>query len=486
MMDGGSRRAGPWPLLAMTVLVLLLAVFLFIKWQRRDAGPAVVKDPVPALTTPVPVTPQVPTAQTPQTPVTPPKDPREETYKEQVREAGLAIEAKHWDDAESAVKKARDLFDRPELNALLDKVTLGRDAEEAAVKAEADARRKQEKAWVDARDRVDKDREKFFYDDAWAALENLAKDFPKILQDQRYIGLTSTVRAIREDADSHYKRYMAEAEKAFSEGRFAPAILSARKAGEIYPERKAIVKEFQDRVNDILLQRTMVRVACNVPCTIGSEEPKDENPVRVVTLPTFFIDKYEVTNEEYLGFVTATGHAPPPPSRNVPPAWNLGKPVVGKEKHPVVNVTYADAEAYSKWAGKRLPTADEWEVAARGPDKREYPWGNAFTEKENVFHCNCVEYWQLTKTLYGTMPVDAFDGANSASFYGVYGMGGNAWEWTSTSVKRKVAEKEEEFRVLKGGSFMTPAKAIRCANAYPEDPTLGHPDVGFRCVRDVK
>src|SRR5204862_2157453 len=99
-------------------------------------------------------------------------------------------------------------------------------------------------------------------------------------------------------------------------------------------------------------------------------------------------------------------------------------------RHPVVNVSYADAEAYAAWAGKRLPSADEWEVAARGPDKREYPWGNAFTEKENVFHCNCVEYWQLTKTLYGTLPVDAFDGANSASFYGVYGMGGNTWEWT--------------------------------------------------------
>ena len=82
--------------------------------------------------------------------------------------------------------------------------------------------------------------------------------------------------------------------------------------------------------------------------------------------------------------------------------------------------------------------------------------------------------------------MDHFDGANSASFYGVYGMGGNVWEWTSTPKMRKVGNKNEEFRVLKGGSFMTPARAIRCANAYPEDPTLGHPDVGFRCVRDVK
>jgi formylglycine-generating enzyme required for sulfatase activity len=158
----------------------------------------------------------------------------------------------------------------------------------------------------------------------------------------------------------------------------------------------------------------------------------------------------------------------------------------GREKHPVVFVSYADVEGYAAWAGKRLPTADEWEVAARGPDKREFPWGNAFTEKENVFHCNCVEYWQLTKNPPGTLAVDAFDAANSASFYGVYGMGGNVWEWTSSKKMRMVGGKPEEFRVLKGGSFMTGARSIRCASVMPEDPTLALPDVGFRCVKDVK
>ena len=65
-------------------------------------------------------------------------------------------------------------------------------------------------------------------------------------------------------------------------------------------------------------------------------------------------------------------------------------------------------------------------------------------------------------------------------------MGGNVWEWTSTAVAGKVGERDAEFRVLKGGSFMTSARAIRCASQLPENPTLAHPDVGFRCVKEIR
>jgi formylglycine-generating enzyme required for sulfatase activity len=148
-------------------------------------------------------------------------------------------------------------------------------------------------------------------------------------------------------------------------------------------------------------------------------------------------------------------------------------------------VTWDDAAAYAKWAGKRLPTAEEWEVAARGPDKREFPWGGVFLEKEDKFPCNCLEYWQYNKnTAPGTTPVEDFEAGES--FFGVGGMAGNVWEWTSTAAPAKGAKPPPEFRVLKGGSFMTPQRALRCANVYAEDPRLPHPDVGFRCVRDVK
>jgi formylglycine-generating enzyme required for sulfatase activity len=229
-----------------------------------------------------------------------------------------------------------------------------------------------------------------------------------------------------------------------------------------------------------MLQRDMIRIP-SAACWIGNDHPEfpDEAPLRQVKLPAFFIDKYEVTHEDYYAFLVATGR--PVPARS--PYWLGGKPREGREKHPVVYVSYEDAEAYARWAGKRLPTAEEWEVAARGPDRREYPWGNLFSEKENTFHCNSLEFWQVHKHLSpGTARVDASDVPNDPSPFGVYGMGGNVWEWTSTS--GKVTGKEG--RVLKGGSFMTDKRAIRASNLYPEDPTLGHPDVGFRCVREIK
>ena len=473
MTDGEARRGGPWPLLAMTVLVLLLGAFLFIRWSRRDAGPAVVKEAPPPAPIQAPLPP--PTQPIPLQPVPPPppqKDPREETFKVKVAEAEEALKAKRWNDAEAAIKAAKECFDRPELKGLADAVQKGRDEETAAAKAEAEAKRKQEKAWVDARDHVEKAREKSFYDEATAALEGLVRDFPKMADDQRFVELREQIRPLQEEAHKIFTQLMADARKAFAEERFSLAILSARQAGDLYPERKPAVREFQERVNEVLLQKTMVKIVCTIPALIG-------NPPKPVTLPPFRIDKYEVTNEDYFAFVTATSHP-------VPPYWIKRKPPPGREKHPVTFVSYADAEAYAKWAGKRLHSAEEWEVAARGPDGREYPWGAAFNEKENVFHCNCLEYWQVTKSPPGTLPVDAFDAANSASFHGVYGMGGNVWEWTSTPAPGRVAGKDEEFRVLKGGSFMTPGRTIRSANAFAEDPTLPQPDVGFRCVRDVK
>src|SRR5690349_18436597 len=89
------------------------------------------------------------------------------------------------------------------------------------------------------------------------------------------------------------------------------------------------------------------------PFLMGSEEFPREGPVRTVDLPSFWIDRFPVTNEAYRVFVSATGH-------RLPVGWSSGQPPLGHDKHPVM-VTWTDATAYAAWAGKRLPTEAEWE-----------------------------------------------------------------------------------------------------------------------------
>jgi formylglycine-generating enzyme required for sulfatase activity len=190
----------------------------------------------------------------------------------------------------------------------------------------------------------------------------------------------------------------------------------------------------------------------------GDNETKNE----IVDLPGFYIDRYEVTNAHYKEFVDATGTTPPL-------HWVNGKIPAGLEKHPVVHVSWFDAEAYAKWAGKRLPTSTEWEKAARGTDVRTYPWGNEF----EPLYCNWDGTGIRATTPVGTFPL-------GRSFYGVDDMAGNVWEWCQDSYKGA------RDRIIRGGSWQTTEKdkkALRCFNfswnpANAKDKTLG-----FRCVR---
>lgn len=203
----------------------------------------------------------------------------------------------------------------------------------------------------------------------------------------------------------------------------------------------------------------------------------DERPPVTVDLDAYYIDRCEVTNAQFRLFMEASGH-------RAPVYWddeNYNHP-----EQPVVGVTWHDAAAYAKWAGKRLPTEAEWEKAARGTDGRMYPWGNEW----DSLKCNsniCADGNQFTA------PVASFRGG--ASPYGVMDMAGNVWEWcadwygSNYSRSPRKNPRGADFsgeRVLRGGSWCTTDHSyLRCANRNWFSPDFGFGDAGFRCARDV-
>ncbi len=209
----------------------------------------------------------------------------------------------------------------------------------------------------------------------------------------------------------------------------------------------------------------------------------DELPQQKVYLKSFFIDKYEVTNNRYLAYVEATG-------AYRPATWKEGRIPTGQEHYPVVDTDWYDAVAYCTWEGKRLPTEAEWEKAARGTDGRFFPWGNEFDPKK----ANTLESGLGWARAVGSYPDDA-------SPYGVYDMIGNVAEWVAdwyhpypgSTLTRDAFGKHP---VLRGGSWATSVQPFaRVAARLPfeqlppkERGDHWHTgfDKGFRCARDVK
>ncbi|MCX6842699.1 MAG: SUMF1/EgtB/PvdO family nonheme iron enzyme [candidate division WOR-3 bacterium] len=186
---------------------------------------------------------------------------------------------------------------------------------------------------------------------------------------------------------------------------------------------------------------------------------KTEKPRTIVTLKDCYIDRHLVTNRHYADFMTATGHAAPLYWKDQ--HWN-------KPDFPVVGISYRDAEAYAHWAGKRLPTEEEWERAARGTDERIWPWGDDFDHR----HCNSKEWNAGCTTEVGWFP-------DGVSPIGAYDMAGNVWQLTS-------GEWEGYGKAIRGGSYRNGAAYCRTTCRWGIDPDLkGSTWLGFRCAMDL-
>jgi len=257
---------------------------------------------------------------------------------------------------------------------------------------------------------------------------------------------------------------------------------------------------------------------------MGSPEGEgayDEHPQHKVFLDAYYIDKYEVTNAQFMEFVKATGYVTDAERKGRGEVWNPretssylnlhifgsanwrhphawrtadNRPhpdiwenynVMEKMDCPVIQVSWNDAQAYAKWAGKRLPTEAEWEKVARGTDGRKWPWGNDFfADIQGVTLHACI-------TGDEPQPVGSFP--TGVSPYGVYNMAGNVQEWVADfydedyyahSPKSNPKGSENgKFRVLRGGSWRhQKSHLVLSTNRDYQEPDYCSNFVGFRCA----
>ncbi len=280
------------------------------------------------------------------------------------------------------------------------------------------------------------------------------------------------------------------------------SIKKDKPARDFSEKREKVEIQYRNQIETERDKRIMVFVKGGKFILGSNSGERDEYPEQIINLNDFYIDKYEVSNRDYLKFVEETNHG-------VPLSWDKKSYKKGEDDLPVL-VTYYEAIAFARWAGKRLPTEVEWEKAARGTGMETvkgsdkfllskkpllYPWGNKFEPERS----NCMPFWddskvgEAIKKTYnkGLLPVYIFKGVGDSP-YGVVNMCGNAKEWTSSWYKPYRGNSHfnkrygKQVKVVRGGSWYNSFYRIRTTSReYGGIPNLYSDNIaGFRCVKN--
>ncbi len=232
------------------------------------------------------------------------------------------------------------------------------------------------------------------------------------------------------------------------------------------------------------------------PFTMGRDDgPADEKPAHVIALAAFRIDRLPVSNRQFAEFLNVTATSAPNGMRrydhddsdarihHVDGVWRAD---AGFEHHPAVEVSWLGARDYCAWRNARLPTEAEWEKAARGTDRRRYPWGSAAPDAARARHASAFN---------ATMAVTAHPAG--ASPFGALDMAGNAWEWVASAYRpypyRADDGREDPapgpVRGTRGGGHDSPADEITTTERgrmLSRNPRAGHHNIAFRCATSAR
>ena len=237
----------------------------------------------------------------------------------------------------------------------------------------------------------------------------------------------------------------------------------------------------------VLVPATKFTMGCDSEHNQGYVCPSDELPQHMVSLSAFAIDVYEVTNAQYAACVAAGGCVTPIATASQARVDYYQNPEYAN--FPMINVKWEEAQTYCRWAGKRLPTEAEWELAARGSTPRAYAWGDDDPDcaLANIYHDPSMSACVGDTVAVGSYPA-------GASEFGVMDMTGNVWEWVADSyiedfysvspTENPFAEEANQLRTVRGGGWASNWLAVRVSSRAYDLNIYSGVDLGFRCAID--